>query len=57
LREADSENEGPTEAQLNEVMKQVPRGAAVLAGFAVFLLMLGYSFVYFVIFIPRGVVG
>ncbi|HXW72666.1 MAG TPA: hypothetical protein VEK34_14780 [Methylocella sp.] len=57
MREADSENEGPTEAQLNEVMKQVPRGAAVLAGFAVFLLMLGYSFVYFVIFIPRGVVG
>jgi Cytochrome c oxidase subunit IIa family len=38
-------------------MEQVPKGALALAGIAVLLLLIGWFFVYFVIFIPRGSVG
>lgn len=39
------------------VMRAVPLGAAVLAGSAVALLVLGYLLVYLLVFIPRGTVG
>lgn len=45
------------EAALAGVMRAVPRGAAVLAGLAVALLVLGYLAVYLLVFIPRGTVG
>jgi hypothetical protein len=45
------------EAALARVMRAVPLGAAVLAGSAVALLVLGYVLVYLLIFIPRGTVG
>lgn len=52
-----SSDESVTEADLDAVMEEVPRGALALAGTAVLLLLIGWFFVYFVIFIPRGSVG
>ena len=45
------------EAALAEVMRVVPLGAAVLAGTAVALLVLGYLAIYLLVFLPRGPVG
>jgi hypothetical protein len=39
------------------LLDPVPSGAAALAGIAVFLLLLGWFFVYFLIYLPRGMVG
>ena len=44
-------------AALAEVMRVVPLGAAVLAGTAVALLVVGYLAIYLLIFLPRGAVG
>jgi hypothetical protein len=38
-------------------MHHVPFGAAVLAGSAVALLVIGYLLIYILVFIPRGTVG
>jgi hypothetical protein len=51
---ARSTDENLTETDLDTVMEQ---GALALAGTAVLLLLIGWFFVYFVIFIPRGSVG
>src|SRR5262244_449088 len=45
------------ETALAAVMRYVPRGAGVLAGAAVALLVLGYLLIYALVFIPRGTVG
>jgi hypothetical protein len=45
------------EAALAEVMRVTPRGAGVLAGTAVALLVLGYLAIYLLVFLPRGTVG
>ena len=45
------------ETALASVMRTVPLGAAVLAGSAVALLVLGYLLVYIFVFLPRGTVG
>jgi hypothetical protein len=45
------------EAALTEVLRTVPIGAAVLAGSAVALMVLGYLAIYLLIFLPRGMVG
>jgi hypothetical protein len=45
------------EAALVRVMRVVPLGAAVLAGTAVALLVIGYLAIYLLIFLPRGAVG
>lgn len=45
------------ETALADVMRSVPLGAAVLAGGAVALLVLGYLAVYLFVFLPRGTVG
>ena len=45
------------EAALAVVLRTVPLGAAVLAGSAVALLVLGYLAIYLSVFLPRGVVG
>jgi hypothetical protein len=52
-----SRDERVTKPDLDTVMEQVPKGALALAGTAVLLLLIGWFFVYFVIFIPRGSVG
>jgi hypothetical protein len=45
------------ETALQRVMGLVPLGAAVLAGSAVALLVVGYLLIYILVFIPRGAVG
>ncbi len=45
------------EGALAEVMRVTPLGAAVVAGTAVALLVLGYLAIYLLIFLPRGAVG
>jgi hypothetical protein len=45
------------DAALAAVMRVVPLGAAVLAGSAVALMVLGYLTIYLLVFLPRGVVG
>jgi Cytochrome c oxidase subunit IIa family len=52
-----SDDESIAQTDLDAVMEEVPRGALALAGIAVLLLLSGWFFVYFVIFIPRGSVG
>jgi hypothetical protein len=60
----DSASDSPLEAAddidetaLATVMRSVPLGAAVLAGSAVAMLVVGYLLVYILVFIPRGTVG
>ena len=45
------------ETALASVMRTVPLGAAVLAGSAVALLVVGYLLIYILVFLPRGTVG
>lgn len=45
------------ETALARVMRTVPLGAAILAGSAVALLVVGYLLIYILVFIPRGTVG
>jgi hypothetical protein len=45
------------ERALAEAMRFVPLGAAVLAGTAVALMVLGYLAIYLFVFLPRGPVG
>ena len=57
---ADSHFEAPDNIDadaLGVVMRSVPLGAAVLAGSAVALLVVGYLLIYTLVFIPRGTVG
>jgi hypothetical protein len=51
------ETDGVDQAALAEVLRTVPLGAAVLAGSAVALMVVGYLAIYLLIFLPRGVVG
>ena len=44
-------------AALEAALEQTPRGAVVVAGIAVILLLIGWFFVYLFIFLPRGSVG
>ncbi len=44
-------------AELDAVMEDVPKGALALSGIAVLLLLCGWFYVYFFIFVPRGAVG
>jgi hypothetical protein len=43
-----------TDAELEQVLKIVPKGALALAGAALGLLMLAWFVIYFVVFLPRG---
>jgi Cytochrome c oxidase subunit IIa family len=45
------------QGELDAVMGEVPKGALALVGVAILLLLTGWFFVYFAIFIPRGSVG
>jgi Cytochrome c oxidase subunit IIa family len=49
--------ESITQSDIDAVMDEVPKGALALAGIAVLLILAGWFFVYFAIFIPRGTVG
>ncbi len=52
-----SEDTGLSQADLDTVMEEVPKGALALSASAVLLLLCGWFFVYFFIFVPRGTVG
>jgi len=43
--------------QLEAAMDETPRGALVVSGIAVGLLMLCWLFIYAFVFLPRGTVG
>ncbi len=43
-----------TDAELEQVLKIVPKGALALAGAALSLLVLAWLAIYFLIFLPRG---
>jgi Cytochrome c oxidase subunit IIa family len=49
--------EEPDAEPPSHALDEVPKGALALAGLAVVLLLIGWFFVYFFIFIPRGTVG
>jgi hypothetical protein len=49
--------EEPDAERLSHALDEVPKGALALASLAVVLLLIGWFFVYFFIFIPRGTVG
>ena len=51
------EHDDIDEAALAAVLRIVPLGAAMLAGSAVALAVLGYLAIYLFVFLPRGVVG
>jgi hypothetical protein len=55
--ETRSSDDSIGQADLEAVMEEVPKGAVTLAAIAVVLLLIGWFFVYFYIFIPRGSVG
>mgnify|MGYP003577539494 CR=1 FL=1 len=44
-------------AALERALEETPRGAVAVAGTAVALLMVGWFFLYFFVFLPRGSVG
>jgi hypothetical protein len=46
-----------TEADLERVLNDVPRGAFALCGIAVALLVAGWLAIYFAVFLPRGPVS
>ena len=42
---------------LEAAMQETPRGALILSGISVALLLIGWFGLYFLIFVPRGTVG
>ena len=48
------EDDGISEADLERVLRIAPRGAFVLTGIAVAILLLAWLGVYFFVFLPRG---
>jgi hypothetical protein len=51
------DDDGVSDAQLEAALSETPRGAFALAGLAVSLLLVGWFYIYFFIFVPRGAVG
>jgi hypothetical protein len=54
---AESVAPGATRAAADEALKDGPRGALIIAACAVGLLLVGWLFFYFVLFMSRGQVG
>ena len=40
-----------------EALRRVPAGAAALSGVAVLLLLVAWLLIYFLIYLPRGMIG
>ena len=45
------------DAELERAMQEVPRGALALAALTVGLLLVGWFLIYFLVFLPRGMVS
>jgi hypothetical protein len=50
-------DDGLSEEALEAALKQTPKGAFVLAGITVGLLIAGWLAIYLFVFLPRGSVG
>ena len=46
-----------SDEELERVMREVPRGALALAALAVGVLLVGWFLIYFLVFLPRGMVS
>jgi hypothetical protein len=55
--DAMAESHRHTPEQLDQVLKEVPRGAMALAGLTVALLLIAWFAIYVFVFLPRGQVG
>ncbi len=53
----DEAPETVSDADLERVLKQVPRGTLALTGTAVAILIIAWLIVYFGIFLPRGAIN
>jgi hypothetical protein len=53
----DYQSEADELERLERALDSGPRGAIAVSGIAVALLMFGWLFLYFFVFIPRGTVG
>lgn len=53
----DGEQDTFSEADLESAMKDVPKGTLALTGLAVTITIIAWLFLYFGVFIPRGVVN
>jgi len=51
------QDDGLSEARLEEALKETPKGAFALAGLTVGLIMLAWLAIYLFVFLPRGPVG
>ena len=52
-----SDNTGDSPAELEAALRETPRGAFALAALMVAALLIGWFGLYFLVFLPRGVVG
>ncbi len=48
---------GPSDQDLERVMREVPRGAFALAALTTGLLLAGWLLIYLFVFLPRGMVS
>jgi hypothetical protein len=53
----DYDTDAEESAALEAAFDEAPRGALVVAGIAVILLMIGWLGMYFLVFLPRGPIG
>jgi len=53
----DYESDAEELAAVDAAMNEAPRGAVVVSGIAVGLLLLAWLIIYMFVFIPRGMVG
>ena len=54
---ANKDEQTDEQDKLSRVLAEVPKGAFALGFLTIALLLIGWFFVYFAIFIPRGSVG
>ena len=53
----DRQGERDEAERLKQALKVAPRGAFALAGASLLLLIVAWFLIYFLVFVPRGVVG
>lgn len=51
------DDDGLSEREIDEALKQTPKGAFALSGLTVGLLLLAWLAIYVFVFLPRGTVG
>jgi len=54
---SDETDDAIPQAEIERVLRVVPRGALAVAGGAVVIMLLAWLFVYFAVFLPRGPVN